>query len=168
MPDPTPLKNARQEQFAQLIAQGLTQSDAFREIHPRSRRWKPASVHEKASKLAAKVQPRVTAIQKASADGRILDLTQRNVILSDIIRLAERAIRDYAGDPFAQAKIQASIAAIRELNATTGGYEQAKHGDVPKVVFNIVFPSGPRIPPPPIKRITMEDALETQRKPLET
>lgn len=62
-----PLKNARHERFAVLVAGGSTQADAYREVWPGSMRWKDKSVHEKASKLAAKVGPRVVELQQAAA-----------------------------------------------------------------------------------------------------
>jgi len=57
-------------------------------------------------------------------------------------------------------KLRDPIPAIKELNAMTGAYpdDKAKKDAPLPVVFNIVFPSGPRVPPPKIKRITMDDA----------
>lgn len=43
----------QREKYAQLLAQGCTQSDAYRQAYPASKSWKPDSVHQKASKLAA-------------------------------------------------------------------------------------------------------------------
>lgn len=56
-----------------------------------------------------------------------------------------------------------AVAAISELNKMDGVYPDAKgkQDAPPQVVFNIVFPSGPRVPPPPIKRITMDEARRT-------
>ncbi len=60
----------QQERFAQLVAGGANQSEAFRQAYPNSVKWKTASVHERASGLAAdiKVQSRVSTLQKMAAD----------------------------------------------------------------------------------------------------
>lgn len=54
----------KQERFAQLVAGGLNQSDAYRVAYD-AKRMKAAAVHVNASKLAAsaKVALRVTAIR---------------------------------------------------------------------------------------------------------
>lgn len=49
---------AQQEKFALAVAGGKTQADAFREAYPKSKDWKPESVHEKASILAKNVKVR--------------------------------------------------------------------------------------------------------------
>lgn len=53
-----------------------------------------------------------------------------------------------------------AVAAIAELNKMDGAYpdDKAKKDAPLPVVFNIVFPSGPRVPPPRIKTITMDEA----------
>lgn len=66
----------QQENFANLLATGtMTQSDAYREAYPRSRKWQKAkAVHEAASSLAAhqKVAQRVADLRQAAADRAIL------------------------------------------------------------------------------------------------
>lgn len=49
---------AQQEKFALGIAAGKTQADAYREAYPKSKKWKPESVHEKASHLMRHVKVR--------------------------------------------------------------------------------------------------------------
>ena len=68
----TPLRNPRHERFAQLLAEGRSQADAFKELYPNSRRWQADSVHEKASKLAAKVRPRLQEFQRAAAERAVM------------------------------------------------------------------------------------------------
>lgn len=57
------------EQFAGLLAIGTNQSEAYRQVFPRSREWLPKTVHEKASALAAegKVQARVQELMAGAA-----------------------------------------------------------------------------------------------------
>lgn len=79
------LKNARHERFAQLLVEGRSQADAFREVCPGSQRWKDESVHEKASKLAAKVRPRVATLQNAGVSKTILTRNELASYLSRVI-----------------------------------------------------------------------------------
>ena len=60
----------QQERFAVLVAGGANQSEAFRQAYPNSVKWKTASVHERASGLAAdiKVKSRVSTLQKEAAE----------------------------------------------------------------------------------------------------
>lgn len=54
----TSLTNERHEAFAQALAQGKTQAEAFRLAYPRSENWKPDSVWSKASVLAKRPEVR--------------------------------------------------------------------------------------------------------------
>jgi phage terminase small subunit len=87
----------KQELFAQGIASGLGQSAAYRSAYPSSLRWKPETVHECASKLAAnhKVHTRVGALQAASAE--IAELNGAE-IMREIKRLALSDIGSIIGD----------------------------------------------------------------------
>jgi len=76
-----------QEKFAIAVASGKTQADAYREAYPKSKGWKPESVHEKASTLArnVKVQSRIDELRKAASD--IANVSNARVI-QEIARLA--------------------------------------------------------------------------------
>jgi len=76
---------AQQEKFALAVAGGKNQSDAFREAYPKSKDWKPESVHEKASTIAKNIKvmsridelkERITATGIASA-ARVLQEASR-------------------------------------------------------------------------------------------
>lgn len=67
-----PLDNATHERFAQLVARGTSQSEAYRECYPRSKNWKPSTVWEHASRLSGKVQARVQQLQQAAAKETVL------------------------------------------------------------------------------------------------
>lgn len=67
-----PLDNPAHERFAQLVAKGISQADAYRECYPHSKTWKPSSVWESASKLCAKVAPRVEHLQQCAAKETVL------------------------------------------------------------------------------------------------
>ena len=74
----------RYEAAAQRLAKGESAADVYRAIYPRSRRWKPQSLYQKASELAGKVSVRVQELQKLAAADTIIDITKRKQILSDI------------------------------------------------------------------------------------
>lgn len=60
---------AQQERFAYLVAAGeLSQSDCYRIAYPRSQAWVAASVHAKASELAAhsRVSKRIAELREAA------------------------------------------------------------------------------------------------------
>lgn len=64
----------REIKFANLLVEGKSQSEAFRQTHPHSKRWKSEAVHVNASKLAAKVQLRVKAMQEEAKERSLLTL----------------------------------------------------------------------------------------------
>lgn len=95
-----PLKNARHEKFAVLVASGKTQADAYRVAYPVSVRWKDKSVHEKASKLVAKVRPRINELQAKVAEAAVVD---RATVLSVMSEIVTKAPDDVTGSArFAQ------------------------------------------------------------------
>jgi phage terminase small subunit len=61
----TTLLSDQQEKFAQALARGMSQAEAYREAYPTSVNWKENSVHCNASKLAgdAKIAQRVDEIR---------------------------------------------------------------------------------------------------------
>ena len=99
---------AKQEQFAQGIAAGLNQSDAYRAAYDASG-MKPSSVTEKASELAAnvKVTSRVAELQAALADKQLWTRIDSVTELADIARGSD-------------SKAAEKIAAIKELNLMHG------------------------------------------------
>lgn len=66
--------STREEKFANLLVEGKSQSEAFRQTHPHAKRWKPEAVHVNASKLAAKVQLRVKTMQDEAKERSLLTL----------------------------------------------------------------------------------------------
>ena len=79
------LKNARHERFAQLLAEGQSQADAYRVVYPASRHWKADSLHQRASKVHAKVLPRVREMQLAGVSKTILTRNELAAYLSRVI-----------------------------------------------------------------------------------
>lgn len=73
----------QQEKFAQAVASGKNQAEAYREAYPRSRKWKDASVYAQSSALAAdnKVSIRVRDLHAAISE-------RAEVNAADVIREA--------------------------------------------------------------------------------
>ena len=129
----TPLRNSRHEAFARLLVQGKSQTEAYRELFPRSRRWQMASIHEKASKLAAKVRPRVAVLQTEVAKLVLIEKAEALSIMADILRAAPADVK--SGSRFAQEmtvdpvsgkvtiRLPSKIAAFSELAKALGWYE---------------------------------------------
>lgn len=67
------MTNAR-ERFAREVAAGKSQAAAFREAFPRSRNWKPETLHKRASELAAagEVSGRVEELRR-EADAAVAE-----------------------------------------------------------------------------------------------
>lgn len=111
------LDDPKMERFAQLLAQGKSQSEALRTVNPKAKKWKDETVWSKASTWAAdeKVRARVLELQEASASVTICSRTEILERLSDMAR---------GGTLPAEA-----IAAIKELNKMQGYYapEQVQH-----------------------------------------
>jgi len=81
---------SRQEMFAQQVAAGLSQSDAYRFAYPTSKGKSDKTVWENASKLAAnpKVLPRVRELQAKAADLCAISIQSLVDELDNIIKLA--------------------------------------------------------------------------------
>ena len=130
------LKNARHERFAQLLAEGRSQADAYREIYPVSRHWQADSIHVRASKVSAKVMPRVRELQQAIASRVIMERAEALSVLADILRAAPDDVK--SGSRFAQEmtvdpvsgrvtiRLPSKIAAFAELAKALGWYAPEK------------------------------------------
>ncbi len=108
------LPNARHERFAQLVASGRSQADAYREVYPRSAQWRDKTVWEKASRLAGKVGARVGALQRAAATAAVCSAREMQERLSRQFRAL-----DEAGDVEAMVKVGALLAKLTGAEAAT-------------------------------------------------
>ena len=80
------LENSKHEAFAQNLANGMSQRQAYRAAFPSSQGWKDTTVDSKASELARSdaVKERLEEIKEASASAMILDRQNRMIILSNM------------------------------------------------------------------------------------
>ena len=99
---------AKQEQFAQGLADGLTQADAYRAAYSASKQT-DATLWANASRMASdsKVIARVAELQSALADKQLWTRADSVTELADIARGVE-------------SKAAEKIAAIKELNLMHG------------------------------------------------
>lgn len=110
-----------QEQFAQLVASGLTQSDSYRQTFPNSLKWKKEVVHVKASELAGKVAVRINELRQSVASKRIMERAEALAYLTEAVR---KPISD----------IDATSPLCQEQTVTAGqGWESTKYKSVSKL-----------------------------------
>jgi hypothetical protein len=78
------LENSKHEAFAQNLANGMSQRQAYRAAFPSSQGWKDTTVDAKACELANTdaVKERLQEIKEATCADMILDRQSRMIILS--------------------------------------------------------------------------------------
>ena len=96
---------AQQEQFAQAIADGMTQADAYRAAYPKAAGRKVEALYVAASELMGKVGVRVAELKEALASKQLWTREQ------SVAQLVKELDGDRAGD---------RISAIKELNNMHG------------------------------------------------
>ena len=90
------LNNVRHEKFAQGLASGMSQRNAYRGAFPNSKRWKDETVDSKASVLAKndKVLERLRELAEQSTSKAVMNATQRKEWLTAIIRSEVEETKD--------------------------------------------------------------------------
>ena len=119
----------KREAFAQAVANGKTQADAYREAFTSSLNWKPDSVHQKASTLAAdvKVQSRVAELREILTSKQLWSREDSVNTLKSIIESSDKA--------------SDTISAVKELNSMHGYNAPSKHehSGAIGVIINVGF-----------------------------
>lgn len=124
----------KQEKFAQCIADGMSQADAYRTAYDASN-MKPESIYSKASELMAdgNVSSRVSELKAALSEKALWTRADSVNALQNAISIA--TLKDNAAG---------LVAAIKELNAMHGFNEPSKveltGGMVHKLEYVIVKP----------------------------
>ncbi len=139
MTDLTP----REEKFAALVAQGKTQSAAYREAYPGAKRWKDSTVWARASELAAqsKVQGRVDEIRSKAAASH--EVTQERIV-KELARIAfctqrslmtwgESGVRLLDSDELSE-DVAAAVSEVQETVTKDGGSIRLKTYDKVKAL----------------------------------
>ena len=124
---------SQQEAFAQAVASGKSQSDAYRSAYPKSLKWKPDSVWQQASKLMAdtKVSTRIDSIRAELAER---GLWTRENSVNALIGVLKNP--DKASD---------IVAAVKELNAMEGFNKPHKldiTGEVTAITRRVIDTAG--------------------------
>lgn len=90
------LENARQENFAKYMAEGMKQIDAYRKAFPASRKWKDKTVYNRASELynTREILGRIKEIQISATSDTVMTVTQRKEWLSEIIQSEAEETKD--------------------------------------------------------------------------
>ncbi len=91
------LKNRRHEKYAQLLANGVKQAVAYREVYPVSLKWKENTVWEKASRLAGddKVRARVAELVQEAAKQAVVDASY---VLKRLVEIDQMDAADILDD----------------------------------------------------------------------
>ena len=126
------LKNTRHERFCQLVAAGGEKTEAFCQVYPRARNWKPKCRWNRSSAMAAKLADRIRELQAVSARETIATRTEIAEFLTRIIRTPIAQL-DVAS-PLAQEqdakagrfKMPSKLEAADKLAKLMGYYEQEK------------------------------------------
>lgn len=90
-----PLSIPAHEAFAKLLLTGCSQSDAYRKVYPKSRKWKDSAVHGKASELAGKVSGRIVHLKGMAASAAVGDLQARRELLWQTIQECRKGLTPY-------------------------------------------------------------------------
>lgn len=116
----------QQERFAQLVASGKSQADAYREAYPKSQKWAANAVHSKSSALAAigKVRQRVSELRKPMVEDAQITLAGHLAALA--------TLRDQAASA---TKFDAAVKA-EELRGKTAGFYVERKEEGPPGAFN--------------------------------
>lgn len=90
------LENARHEKYAQGLANGLTQRNAYRAAFPNSENWKDATVDKRASELyqTGEILGRYKELCAQATSKAILTATQRKEWLTEVILSDAEETRD--------------------------------------------------------------------------
>ena len=104
----------QREKFAQGIADGLSQADAYRAAYPKSLNWKADTVYQSASRLMTdnKVSARISALHAELAEKQLWKRED-----------SVRALRRVVENPDKTSDI---VAAVKELNAMHGYNEPTR------------------------------------------
>lgn len=87
------LDNARYEKFVQCLVSGMSQRKSYRAAFKQSKRWKDATVDNKASNLFRnndEVMARYKELQEQAQDEAIMTRKERMVMLSELAENAEK------------------------------------------------------------------------------
>lgn len=132
----SPLKNCRHERFAQLVANGKTQADAYREVYPNQAGQKASTLATNACRLHTKVLPRIKELQQATAERFTMTREEALNILAEALRASPGDVKP--DSRFAQefkvdaktgditVRLPSKVSCFSEIAKTCGWYAPVK------------------------------------------
>jgi hypothetical protein len=148
---------SQQELFAQGVAAGKSQSEAYRSAYPKALSWAPETVWNRASALMrdSEVVARVGAIRAELAEKGLWSREQSAKALIGIIN--RKMVDEATGKEIQAAQDKDVISAVKELNAMHGF-------NAPQKIEHTGADGGPiamqAVPPP---NMTIDEWLERYR-----
>jgi hypothetical protein len=132
------LNNAKHEKFCQVWHETNNKSQAFRESHPNSLKWKDETVHNKASALSkqGEISARFSELQQESLKGHNITIEQRLKWLSEIREAGMSSYSDQLGNERRE-NLNAANAAIKTMNDILGTDEQGNGVKPVKVIIGV-------------------------------
>ena len=117
---------AKREKFVRGLVAGLSQRQAYYEAYPNSKKWKPETVDNKASKLF-KESEILARYNELMEEHKNKALWTREEAIKDLIWLKEQARNSILNEAFDEGYVRqgtstAYVNAIKELNALEGVY----------------------------------------------
>lgn len=97
----------KREKFAQCVADGMSQAEAYRTAYPRSLAWNQATVHQAASRLMA----------NGKVSARVAEL--RAEVAKKHLWTREMSVKALVG-AYKEGNPAVKVAAVKELNAMHG------------------------------------------------
>lgn len=116
---------AKREKFVRGLVAGLSQRQAYYEAYPNSKKWKPETVDNKASKLF-KENEILARYNELMEEHKNKALWTREEAVNELIWLKETAKEDIIKKGYRQANSTSFINAIKELNALNDTYPDKK------------------------------------------
>jgi hypothetical protein len=119
----------QQEAFAQAVASGKSQSDAYRIAYPKSLKWKPDSVWNKSYGLAAKVEVR------ARIEAIKAELAERGLWTRED---SARALIGVVQSPDKASDVVAAVKVLNEMNGFEAPKKVEHSGTVTAITRRVV------------------------------
>lgn len=119
---------AKQEKFVHGLVSGLSQRQAYYEAFPNSKKWKPETVDNKASKLFKEIEvlARYNALMDEHKEKALWTREEAVNTLKWLIQKSINSINSFDGGYVRQGTSGALLSAIQELNKLEGLYPSTK------------------------------------------
>ena len=120
---------AKREKFARGLVAGLSQRQAYYEAYPNSKKWKPETVDNKASKLFKEneILARYNALMEEHKNKALWTREEAVNELKWLYKQAIKSIEDQDEGYVRQGTSSALLGAIQELNKLEDLYPSDKH-----------------------------------------